>query len=75
MNDQSNNKPQVLTIQDRLESGNLSVAEVCALANRSKTGFYADLKAGLVTIRKVGRKTVVYGPVARRYARGEAVAK
>jgi hypothetical protein len=75
MNDQPNNKPQILTIQDRLEYGNLSIAEVCALANRSKTGFYADLKAGLVTIRKIGRESVVPGPAARRYSRGEAMAK
>jgi hypothetical protein len=65
-------KPALVTIQDRLEHGNLSIAEVCALANRSKTGFYADLKAGLVSIRKIGRKSVVPGPVARRYALGES---
>jgi hypothetical protein len=65
-------KKPLVTIQDRLEHGNLSVAEVCALANRSKTGFYADLKAGLVSIRKIGRKSLVPGPVARRYALGES---
>jgi hypothetical protein len=64
-------KPLV-TIQDRLESGNLTVAEVCALKSRSRTGFYADLKAGLVEIRKCGRKSVVPGPVAKRYIWGEA---
>jgi hypothetical protein len=63
-------KPRV-TINDRLENGNLTIDEVCALANRSKTGFYADLKAGLVTIRKVGRKSIVSGPIARRYIAGE----
>ncbi|MGO9773638.1 MAG: hypothetical protein ACLPSW_29665 [Roseiarcus sp.] len=67
-------KPQTLvTILDRLEAGNLSVEEVCALADRSKTSFYADLKAGLVTIRKIGRRSVVPGPVARRYIAGESV--
>jgi hypothetical protein len=68
-----NKAPDVprITIQDRLEHGNLTVDEVCALATRSKTGFYADLKAGLVSIRKIGRKTVIPGPVARRYALGE----
>ena len=64
----------LVTVQDRLEAGNLTVDEVCALANRSKTGFYADLKAGLVTIRKIGRKSIVPGPVAKRYIAGEPVA-
>jgi hypothetical protein len=68
-----NTKPLV-TVLERLEAGNLTIDEVCALANRSKTGFYADLKAGLVTIRKVGRKSIVPGPVAKRYIAGEPVA-
>ncbi|HEY8007150.1 MAG TPA: hypothetical protein VIF02_04105 [Methylocella sp.] len=63
----------LVTILERLEAGNLTVDEVCALANRSRTGFYADLKAGLVTIRKIGRKTVIPGPVAKRYVAGESV--
>jgi hypothetical protein len=66
-------KPLV-TIRDRLEDGNLTINEVCALANRSKTGFYSDLKAGLVTIRKIGRKSIVPGHVAKRYIAGESVA-
>jgi hypothetical protein len=64
----------LVTIQDRLEAGNLTIDEVCALANRSRTGFYSDLKAGLVTIRKIGRKSVVPGHIARRYIAGESVA-
>jgi hypothetical protein len=66
-------KPPCITIQDRLENGNLTIDEVCELKNRSKTGFYADLKAGLVTIRKIGRKSIVPGPIARRYIAGESV--
>jgi hypothetical protein len=66
-------KPSV-PIEVRLEAGNLTIDEVCALANRGKTGFYADLKAGLVTVRKIGRKSVVYGPIAKRYIAGESVA-
>ena len=62
----------IISIHDRLENGNLTIDEVCALANRSKTGFYADLKAGLVTIRKIGRKSIVSGPVAQRYIAGES---
>jgi hypothetical protein len=63
----------LVTILERLDAGNLTVDEVCALANRSRTGFYADLKAGLVTIRKIGRKTVIPGPIAKRYIAGESV--
>ncbi len=64
----------IVTIQDRLENGNLTIDEVCALANRSRTGFYSDLKAGLVTIRKVGRKSIVPGPIAKAYIVGETIA-
>ncbi len=60
-----------VTMEDRLANGNLTVAEVCALAGRSRTGFYEDLKAGLVTVRKAGRKTLIPGPVAKRYIAGE----
>ena len=71
--DTAKSKPPRITIQDRLEHGNLTIDEVCELANRSKTGFYADLKAGLVTIRKIGRKSIVPGAVARRYIAGQSV--
>lgn len=64
-------KSPLVTILDRLEAGNLSIPEVCALANRGRTGFYEDLNAGLVTIRKIGRKSVVPGPIAKRYIAGE----
>jgi hypothetical protein len=56
-----------ITIQDRLDAGNLTIDEVCKLKKRSRSGFYADLKAGLVEIQKQGRRSVVRGPVARRY--------
>jgi hypothetical protein len=60
-----------LTLADRLEFGNLTVNEVCALKSRSRSGFYEDVKKGLVSIEKVGdRKSVVRGPVARRYIEG-----
>jgi hypothetical protein len=64
----------LVTIQDRLAAGNLSVNEVCALADRSRTGFYADLKAGLVSIRKIARRTIIHGPVAVAYIAGVTVA-
>jgi len=60
-----------ISIQDRLEHGNLNIDEVCALKQRCKTGFYADVKAGLVAIEKVGRRSIVRGPVAKQYIAGE----
>jgi hypothetical protein len=64
-----------ITIQDRLEVGYLTVDEVCALKKRSRSGFYADVKAGLVEIKKQGRKSVIRGPIARRYINSETSAK
>ena len=62
-----------ITIHDRLEHGKLSIDEVCTLAIRSKTGFYQDVKAGLVKIEKNGRKSSVLGPIAKRYIAGEPI--
>jgi hypothetical protein len=56
-----------ISVQDRLDCGNLTIDEVCALKSRSRTGFYADVKAGLVSIEKIGRKSVVRGPVVKTY--------
>ena len=67
-----NRAPSRVTIEERLANGNLTVAEVCALAGRSRSSFYEDLKAGLVSIRKAGRKTLIPGPIAKRYIAGEA---
>ncbi len=64
-------KKSPISIEMRLDHGNLTVDEVCGLKPRGKTGFYEDLKAGLVTIRKIGRKSVVPGPVARAYIAGD----
>jgi hypothetical protein len=66
-------KHPTITIHDRLEAGNLTIDEVCALKPRSRTGFYADLKAGLVSIEKIGSKSIVRGPVAKRYIAGEPI--
>jgi hypothetical protein len=68
-------KQPIVTIQDRLEAGNLTVDEVRGLKSRSRTGFYEDLKAGLVRIDKIGRKSIVRGPVAKRYIAGEPIEK
>jgi hypothetical protein len=63
-----------ISIHDRFEVGNFDVDEVCALKKRSRSGFYADLKAGLVQVKKQGRRTIVPGPIARRYIVGEPAA-
>jgi hypothetical protein len=65
-----------LTLADRLEFGNLTINEVCALKNRSRTGFYEDVKNGLVSIEQIGdRKSIVRGPVARCYIEGRPIAE
>jgi hypothetical protein len=63
-----------ITLADKFAHGNLTIEEVCCLKPRSKAGFYEDLKAGLVTIRKIGRRSVVPGDIARRYISGERMA-
>ena len=64
-----------ITLADRLAFGNLTVNEVCVLKNRSRSGFYEDVKKGLVSIEKIGdRKSIVRGPVARRYIEGRPIA-
>jgi hypothetical protein len=62
------------SIDERLRCGNLTVSEVCALRNRSRSGFYEDVRNGLVALRKIGRKSVVPGPVARAYIEGRSIA-
>jgi hypothetical protein len=64
-------RPSSLSLEDPLEHGNLTVDEVRELKNRSRTGFYEDLRAGLVKLEKIGRKSIVRGPIARRYIAGE----
>ena len=62
-----------LSLADRLAFGNLTILEVRALKNRSHSGFYEDLKSGLVAVRKIGRKTVVPGPIAKAYIEGRPI--
>jgi hypothetical protein len=61
------NKGPAVSLADRLEHGNLTVLETRILKNRSNSGFYEDVKRGLVTIEKNGRKSIVRGPVAKAY--------
>jgi hypothetical protein len=68
-------KPETgVTIADKLAHGNLTIEEVCALRPRSRAGFYEDVAAGLVAIKKIGRRTVIPGPIARAYIAGESIA-
>jgi len=64
-----------LSLADRLAFGNLTVEETRTLKNRSHSGFYEDLKEGLVAVRKIGRKTVVPGPIAKAYIAGRPIAE
>lgn len=68
-------KAPPVSLEDRLAFGNIPVDEVRVLkGNISKTKFYQDVRAGLVTIRKIGTKSVVPGPVAKAYITGETEA-
>ncbi len=64
-----------LTTLDRFQFGNFTIDEVCHLRCCSRSVFYEDLKAGLVSIRKAGRKSLVPGPIAKRYIAGEPLAE
>jgi hypothetical protein len=55
------------SLAERLEHGNLVVNEVCKLKPRCRSGFYEDVKKGIVKIEKVGRKSIIRGPVAKAY--------
>ena len=55
------------SLAERLEHGNLVVNEVCKLKRRCRSGFYEDVKKGLVKIEKSGRSSIIRGPVAKAY--------
>jgi hypothetical protein len=59
-----------ISLADRLAFGNSTVEETRTLKNRSHSGFYEDLSEGLVAVRKIGRKTIVPGPIAAAYIAG-----
>jgi hypothetical protein len=62
-----------ISLSDRLENGNLFISEVCALKPCSRSKFYDDVAEGKVTIEKSGSRSVVRGPVAKRYIAGEPI--
>jgi hypothetical protein len=64
-----------ISLADRLAHGNLTVAETRRLKNRSHSGFYEDVKRGLVAIEKSGRKSIVRGPVAQAYIEGRPISE
>lgn len=59
-----------ITLSDRLESGFVTIDELCALKLCGRTQVYADIKAGALAVVKHGRNTRVAGPVAKAYAPG-----
>jgi hypothetical protein len=59
----------------RLAFGNGTVDKTRHLKNRSRSGFYEDLKRGLVAIEKNGRKSVARGPIARAYIEGRSISE
>ncbi len=61
------------SLEDRLRYGNLEINEICELKPCSRSRFYQDVKAGLVEIRKVGSKSVVPGPIAKKYISCEPI--
>jgi hypothetical protein len=64
-----------ISLADRLAFGNLTVEETRTLKNRSHSAFYLDLQQGLVAVRKIGRKTVVPGPIAAAYMAGRPLSE
>jgi hypothetical protein len=62
------------SLEDRFRHGNFEVHETCDLKNCSRSKFYQDRKAGLVEIKKIGSKSVVPGPIAKKYISCEPIA-
>ena len=63
------------SLEEIFRFGNLTVAETRALKNRSHSGFYEDVKRGLVKIEKIGAKSIVRGPVAKAYIEGRPISE
>jgi hypothetical protein len=68
-------EPPGPSLAERLAHGNLTVRETRILKSRSHSGFYQDLKDGLVAIEKNRRKSVVRGPIARAYIEGRPISE
>ena len=59
------------SLEDRFQHGNFEVNEICELKPCSRSKLYQDRKAGLVEFLKVGSKSVVRGPIAKKYISGD----
>ena len=62
------------SLEERFRHGNFEVNEVCELKSCSRSKIYQDRKVGLVKFLKAGSKTLVYGPIAKKYISGEPIA-
>jgi hypothetical protein len=60
------------SLADRFEFGKFTIPEICELAQRSRTGVYADIANGLLEVEKHGRSTRISGPNAKRYLAGNS---
>lgn len=57
-------------LEDRLKCGWFSIEEACDLKGCSRSTFYADARAGLVSYKKHGRRSRVHGPELAKYLAG-----
>jgi hypothetical protein len=62
-----------ISLEDRLEFGELTLAELSALKSVGLTKLYADIREGRLPVVKRGRATRVLGKVARAYVPGMGI--
>jgi hypothetical protein len=58
------------SLEDRFRHGNLEINEICELKPCSRSKLYQDRKAGLIEFLKAGSKSLVSGPIAKKYISG-----
>ena len=59
------------SLSERFEHGNFTLAEIKELKPTSHSAIYEHIAKGILETFKAGRRTLVRGPVARRYIGGE----
>ena len=62
-----------ISLEDRLNFGELTISELCALKAVGLTKVYADIREGKLPVVKRGRATRILGRHARVYIPGEGV--
>ncbi|HEY8126212.1 MAG TPA: helix-turn-helix domain-containing protein [Methylocystis sp.] len=62
-----------ISLEDRLNFGELTIAELCSLKAVGPTKVYADIREGKLPVVKRGRATRILGRHARVYIPGEGV--